>query len=195
MSRDLQGSEPVGESTESPDEQLERAREIVLQQLSLRARTRSELAQVLQRKGIDPEVTDRLLDRFEEVGLVDDADFATGWVASRQQRRNLSRRALTQELRRKGVDTDTIAEAVEEVSTEDEYAAALDLAQRKLRSMSNLELPVIRRRLAGALARKGFGADTTRSAVAEALARRDSESDGSLVGSAGDEPVWEDDLP
>ncbi|WP_035758323.1 regulatory protein RecX [Granulicoccus phenolivorans] len=197
-SRSDRGESAQADSGPTDFEELERAREVVLQQLSLRARTRSELAAVLQRKGITPEVAAQLLDRFEEVGLVDDADFAAGWVTSRQQRRNLSRRALTQELRRKGVETEVIDSAVAAVSTDDEYAAALDLARRKLRSMHALAEPVIQRRLAGALARRGFSAETTRRAVAEAMAEAGPVA-GSEPTEAGpsdaEEADWADDLP
>ena len=40
-------------------------------------------------------------------GLVDDEAFARSWVESRQRSRGLARRALAQELRRKGVDDET----------------------------------------------------------------------------------------
>ena len=45
-----------------------------------------------------------MLDRFTEVGLIDDAAFARAWVSSRQAGRGLARRALSAELRAKGVD-------------------------------------------------------------------------------------------
>ena len=91
------------------------------------------------------------------MGLVDDQAFAESWVESRQQRRFLSKRALRQELQRKGVDRDDTEAALEGVDRDDEYAAAKALAVKKLRSMSTLEPHVQRRRLAGALARRGFG--------------------------------------
>ena len=47
------------------------------------ARSRSELSTKLARKGVPAEVAARLLDRFEEVGLVDDQAFARSWVESR----------------------------------------------------------------------------------------------------------------
>ena len=62
----------------------------------------------------------RLLDRFEEVGLVDDEAFARSWVDSRQRTRGLARRALAQELRRKGVADETAREVLAEVDPGDE---------------------------------------------------------------------------
>src|SRR3954464_5459336 len=77
------------------------ARKILLDQLTGRARSRSDLAAKLAQRDVPADVATRLLDRFEEVGLVDDAAFAREWVAQRQEGRGLARRALAQELRRK----------------------------------------------------------------------------------------------
>lgn len=136
---------------------VEAARSLVLDKLSRRAHTRQELSDALAKKGIPAEAATEVLDRMTEVGLVDDQAFAESWVESRQQRRFLSKRALRQELQRKGVDRDDTEAALEGVDRDDEYAAAKALAVKKLRSMSALEPHVQRRRLAGALARRGFG--------------------------------------
>ena len=83
------------------------ARKILLDQLTGRARSRHELADKLRGKDVPDEIATRLLDRFEEVGLVDDAAFAQAWVSGRQQGKGLAPRALAQELRRKGIDDET----------------------------------------------------------------------------------------
>lgn len=77
-------------------------------------------------------------------------------MESRQRRRNLSRRALRAELVRKGIEREVIDEAVSAVDPEDEYAAALELARSRARRLEGLEPQVRYRRLAGALARRGF---------------------------------------
>ncbi len=125
--------------------------------LAAQARTRHELERVLRRQQVPEEVARDVLDRFGEVGLVDDAQFARDWVESRRVRRGLSRRALQRELQGRGVDRDAIDEALAPVGREEELAAARALAQRKLRSMAGLDPQVRHRRLAGALARRGFG--------------------------------------
>lgn len=154
MNRTDDEVEPLSQGSEADAEAS--AREIVLRQLTVRARSRHELATALAKRKVPDEVAGRVLDRMEEVGLVDDASFAEEWVRSRQQRRHLSSRALQQELRRKGVDPDQVSEALEGVEPDDEHAAALALAEKKMRSMTGLEPQVRRRRLAGALARRGF---------------------------------------
>ncbi len=156
------------------------ARKILLDQLTGQARSRSELAGTLAKKQVPAEVASRLLDRFEEVGLVDDAAFARDWVQSRQAGRGLARRALAVELRRKGVADDVAGEALTEVDAESEDRRARQLVDRKLRTLS-LGSPEQRasaaRRLVGMLARKGYGAATAYRVVREALAERGAELD------------------
>lgn len=137
------------------------ARTIALRKLAAQARTRHELARALAARQVPEEVAEGVLDRMEAVGLVDDAGFARDWVESRQRRRHLSRSALRRELQNKGVERELVEGAVGEVNGDDELAAARQLAERKLRSMSGLSREVQYRRLAGALARRGFGPAVT----------------------------------
>jgi regulatory protein len=156
MSEDDEGA-PPDEQWLGPEADPEGVgRKILLDQLTGRARSRSELATKLARKRVPPEIATKLLDRFEEVGLVDDAAFAREWVESRHTSRGLAKRALSVELRRKGVDDEVIAEAVSEVSADDEDASARELVRRKLRSLSRFDDATKTRRLQGMLARKGY---------------------------------------
>ncbi len=132
------------------------ARNILLDQLTGRARSRSELAAKLAQRDVPDEIALRLLDRFEEVGLVDDAAFARGWVEQRQSGRGLARRALAEELRRKGIDDEVAREALDEIDPDDEVEAARTLVRRRLRTVRDLDQQVAVRRLTGLLARKGY---------------------------------------
>lgn len=144
------------------------ARNIVLRQLTAKARTRAELEATLARRGVPDEAACKVLDRFAELRLIDDAGYAAAWVEG-QQRRMTSRRALRQELSRKGIDGDVLDEALAEVDDEAEYGAALALAHKRARATSGLERSIRYRRMAGALARKGFSGSITHRAVQEAL--------------------------
>jgi regulatory protein len=145
------------------------ARDIVLRKLAVQARTRVELERALQGRDVPEDAAGTVLDRMTEVGLVDDVTFAHDWVASRQQRRHLSRTALRRELQTKGVERDVIDEALAGVENADEHAAALDLAQRRARTMGGLAREVAYRRLGGVLARRGFSASTTAQVLSEVL--------------------------
>lgn len=154
------------------------ARKILLDQLTGRARTRAELRTKLARRHVPDEVADRLLDRFAEVGLVDDEAFAREWVQSRQAGRGLARRALAQELRRKGVEQGVIEEAVAAVDPGDELAAARELVRRKLPALQRHDHPTQVRRLTGMLARKGYSSGVAFQVVREELAGADELLDG-----------------
>ena len=153
----------------TPLELEEYARKILLDQLTGQARSRKQLMDKLAAKCVPEELSVRLLDRFEEVGLVDDEAFARMWIASRQPGKGLAGRALAQELRRKGIDDEVVKEAVAEIDPDDERAAAERLVQRKMRSVASLDRQVATRRLVGMLARKGYGAGLAYSVVREAL--------------------------
>ena len=157
--RDL-GPEPDPESV---------ARKILLDQLTGRARTRSELATKLGSRNVPDEVATRLLDRFEEVGLIDDDAFAREWVQQRQSGRGLARRALAQELRRKGIEDEVSRAVLDDVDPEEEVEAARRLVRAKLRSVQSLDREKAVRRLVGMLARKGHSSSVAFRVVREEL--------------------------
>ncbi|HET6937227.1 MAG TPA: regulatory protein RecX [Nocardioides sp.] len=166
---------PPDTEAEGPDADPESvARTILLDQLTGRARSRQELSDKLAAKLVPPEIAGRLLDRFEEVGLVDDAAFARTWVSQRQSAggggKGLARRALAQELRRKGVDDETTREVLDELDPADEEAAARELVRRKLRTLSRIDDQTATRRLVGMLARKGYSSGLAFSVVRDELA-------------------------
>ena len=163
------------------------ARQILLRRLTEQPRTRAELATALAKWRVPDDVAARVLDRFGEVGLVDDAAFAKAWVESRQGGRGLGRRALAHELRRKGVDADDAREAVAAVSDDEELAAAQALVDRKLPGLRRLDRQRAERRLMGLLARRGFPPSLARAVVRDAL--RDWAADP-----AGD-PTRDRDMP
>lgn len=136
------------------------ARAIVLRQLTSSAKSRLQLARKLAERNVPEDVAEAVLDRFEEVRLIDDADFADQWVRSRSQSRKLAKGALRRELSDKGIDADTAAAALEQLSDADEEAAARLLVERKLRPGTDLseraERDKVTRRLASMLARKGY---------------------------------------
>jgi regulatory protein len=136
------------------------ARASVLRQLTSSAKSRLQLARKLAERNIPEDVAEAVLDRFEEVRLVDDAEFADMWVRGRSQSRKLAKGALRRELADKGIDAEVAAVALEQLSDEDEEAAARELVERKLRGANGLDDRELRdkttRRLASMLARKGY---------------------------------------
>lgn len=154
----------------APADPVDAARQICLNQLEYAPRTRAELATTLRKKGVEDDVAEQVLSRFAEVGMIDDALFAQMWVTSRHRGKGLAGRALSQELRRKGVADETAAEAVASIDREQELETARALVDRRLRSTAGLATDARVRRLAGMLARKGYPAGTAFRVVREALA-------------------------
>ncbi|MDQ0617804.1 regulatory protein [Arthrobacter globiformis] len=176
-----------------PDEDREAdpasvARAIVLRQLTASPKSRLQLERKLAERNVPEDVAAAVLDRFEEVRLVDDAEFADMWVRSRSQSRRLAKGALRRELADKGIDPDTAASALEQLSDEDEEAAARHLVERKLRPGTDLtdraERDKTTRRLASMLARKGYQPSQAFRIVGEVL-------DAAAGGAASDEDTYE----
>lgn len=142
---------------------------MVLRQLTGSPKSRSQLEQALRRKGCPDDVAATVLDRFEEVGLVDDEAYAQMLVRSKQSGRGLARRALQHELRAKGVDDEIARGVLDTIEPDDEREIARGLVEKKLRTMHGLERKVQVRRLSGLLARKGYGAGVSRQVITEAL--------------------------
>ncbi|WP_433254157.1 recombination regulator RecX [Streptosporangium sp. CA-135522] len=152
------------------------ARAICLRLLTMAPRTRAQLAEALRKREVPEEAAEAVLERFSEVGLIDDEAFAAAWVSSRHSGRGLARRALASELRHRGVDEDTVKEAVEQLDPEQEAETARRLVARKLPSTRGLEPATRTRRLAGMLARKGYGPGLAFRVVREALENEEAES-------------------
>ena len=150
-------------------------REACLQLLSVRPRSRTELAQRLQRKGFEPAQIEPVLDRLTDVQLIDDASFANDWVQSRHTHSGKGRRALAGELRLKGVEESVAAAALAQVDDGSEEQRARELVHKRVRTMVVSEAdgkPAVAtiRKLAGMLARRGYSQEMAFRVVREELA-------------------------
>lgn len=153
------------------------AREVVLRKLTASPRSRAYLADVLAERGIADDVIDEVLDRFTDVGLINDAEYAAMLVRSRHESRGLVGRAMALELSRKGIDAETAAEAMTQIDDESMAQRAEELVQRRIRSLRGVPRQVAHRRLAGMLARKGYGPGVIYRVLGEAMAEWGAEAD------------------
>jgi regulatory protein len=167
------------------------ARSIALRLLTGAPRSRAQLAEAMARKDVPSAVADRVLDRFTEVGLVDDAEYARILVRSRHADRGLARRALGVELRRKGIDDELAAEALSTLDAGQEETRARELARRRLAATRALPDDVRVRRVTGMLGRKGYSGGLAHRVVRELLA----EERAARGSSGGDGPAWGADGP
>jgi regulatory protein len=148
--------------------QFEDAQERAYQQamlfLSYRARSENEIRQNLRKHEFPEEIIERTLERLRQSGLANDSAFARAWVENRSAFRPRSRRALTMELRQKGLDDDTVNAAVSAV---DEPALAYESARKRAARLNGLEWGEFRRKLFEYLARRGFSYDVAAPVVAQ----------------------------
>jgi regulatory protein len=141
---------------DEPGDPEEVARIVCLRMLDRRAYTRSELGRALSKRGVPDDAAGRVLDRFTELGLIDDAALADGYALAQHHERGLAGRAVALKLRRRGVPDDAVRAAVEQIDRTSEREAAEALVNRRLRSLSGVDPAVQARRLVGLLARKGY---------------------------------------
>jgi regulatory protein len=154
--------------------------EVCLRLLTAAPRTRAQLEQALRRRGVPPQAAEAVLERLARTRLIDDAAFAKAWVESRHRGRGLASRALTAELRQRGVDEAEVRAAVSELGPEQEEAAARRLIEAKLAATRGRPLATRMRRLTGLLARKGYPPGLAYRVIREAL-----EQEGIDPGRAG----------
>lgn len=146
------------------------ARAICLRLLDQRARTRAELATALRKRGVPDDAARAVLDRFTEVGLVDDTSFAENFALAQHRERGLAGRAVALKLRQRGVAEPDVQAAVGQIDAASERAAAQRLVARKLRTLSGVEPQAQARRLVSLLARRGYAPGLAYQVVREALA-------------------------
>ena len=143
------------------------ANTIALNALVARAKSKGELLAHLKKRGVEDDVAQATIFRLQEKGLIDDAEFAKAWTQSRHSAKKLSKRIIASELRTRGVDQQSIDEAVDEIDDESEYRTAFSLAMRKYSTMSRLEPEVQVRRVQSLLQRKGFSFPTIARVIRE----------------------------
>ncbi|MCW1958025.1 MAG: recombination regulator RecX [Mycobacterium sp.] len=150
----------------------EQAHALCLRLLTVRARTRAELAGQMAKRGYPDDAARAVLARLEAVGLIDDEDFAEQWVHSRRADAGKSKRALAAELRTKGVDDELISSVLEDLDAGAERGRAEQLVERRIRreTLGGGDDAKVMRRLVAMLARRGYSQGMAVSVVTDAVA-------------------------
>lgn len=149
--------------------------------IARRMMSNTQLRRKLRDKGHEDPVIDRVLERLNNVGLMDDEAFGRALISDQMKRKPAGPALLRSKLYEKGVDRSLIEKLVDEACEQTDLVAdAIRLAESKVRTMRRLDDATRRRRLYGALARRGFKSDTIRTAmehVLSAIAEDDDEFD------------------
>lgn len=143
------------------------ARTIALRRLESAPRTRADLAATLAKRGIPDEVATTVLDRFEEVGLIDDLAYARLLLASRSGSRGLGGPALRAEFKRRGVPDPVADEVLGEVDADSLFEDACAIVRSKWKSVARLDDQTRTRRLTATLQRRGYSYGVIARAIRE----------------------------
>lgn len=130
--------------------------------LSYRPRSEAELRKRLQQRSFDSDNVEAAITRLKEQGLVDDMAFAQFWKDNRESFSPRSQRLTKLELRRKGVASDIIDQAVDAIDDDD---SAYRAVRSKARGLPYSDYQSFRRRLGEYLKRRGFGYEVIEHAV------------------------------
>lgn len=149
----------------SPEKLETRARNVLLHQLARSAKSTAQLSKILEQREIPSEIAQRVIERFTEVGLIDDGAYAETIVNSRRNYKGLAKSAIKRELNEKGLNQELIEQAISGISAEDDFESAKQLATRRYRQLAHLDKEVRTRRLAGFLQRKGYASSAVFAAI------------------------------
>ena len=130
--------------------------------LSYRPRSEAELRKRLQQRGFDSDTVAAVITRLKEQGLVDDMAFAQFWKDNRESFSPRSQWLTKLELRRKGVASDIIDQAVDTIDDDD---SAYRAVRSKAPGLACSDYQSFRRRLGEYLKRRGFSYEVIEHAV------------------------------
>ena len=137
---------------------------IALAAIGRRSLSKGQLSEHLRKRGTPEEILDRTILRLEEMGYLNDLDFARDFAE--RSRRKSSKRAIVQGLRERKVDQEIIDWVAEDLGDDEEFQLALKFAERKWRAGTSDE-EGMRRRLHASLMRRGFSSSTISQVVRE----------------------------
>jgi regulatory protein len=140
--------------------------------LAVRARSTRDLRVRLRRASAPESDVEWVLSRLQSLGYLDDSSFARQVAHSRIMNGGTSKRGIVTELYKRGIPREIADEAIEATLADvelDEYAAAVAAAQKRVRSMGQVDPVVRRRRLYAFLARRGYEPDVARRVVRDVL--------------------------
>jgi len=127
--------------------------------LLLRHRPRSiaEARQRMAEQGYEHDAIEKTISQAIATNQLDDAAFAKLWTRDRMWHHPLSRAAISQELRQKGIDPELISSTLQaEYPAVQEIELATELAEARIGRLRGLKPETRSNRLVSFLARRGF---------------------------------------
>ena len=133
--------------------------------LSYKARTRHEIEQRLVDKGYSEDEIETVLDKLKEYSYVDATQYAIQTINSAKNGVIKGKRAIEHNLRSKGIDEETLTNAICEITEEMELAKAISLCTTIIVKNKGLEHLKIKQKLWRKLTERGFDYEIISEAV------------------------------
>ena len=138
---------------------IEVAYQQALKFMSYRPRSEQEVRQNLIKHDVIGDNLNRVIERLQYNGYIDDKRFAQIWVENRNEHRPRSKRMLAYELRQHGIEQNTIEQITDGL---DEYDLAQQAARKQVQKYKKLEWIDFQKKLFGFLSRRGFNYQTSK---------------------------------
>lgn len=136
-----------------------KAKAYALKLLNYRSRSCREMRERLERKGFAGQEIEAVMDALARVGLLDDRACAGELALYAWEKKHLGRKGVSAFLSRRGFDRKLITQVLSTHTESLEEYHAREFVKKKIRSMKDYPADVLRRRLWGMLARRGFQSD------------------------------------
>lgn len=161
-------TEAIERELRSQDRQLslrQKAYRFVTYSVRTERQVRDKLVKL---EAVDQEIDDAV-EWLRSFKLIDDVAYAERFVAASRERKPMSRSALRNALRAKGIPDALIEDALVEYDDDANIAAALRVAQRKLRMLGAAPDAVRREKLIRFLQYRGYTWNVVRHVITEVL--------------------------
>ncbi len=128
--------------------------DLILRFISFRPRSEKEIKDWFKKKEVGEETQKMIWEKLKHLGHINDEEFARWWIEQRTTFRPQGQRAITTELRQKGISPSIINKL--QVPSSNEKELAQRAIEKKLKIYRNLPPMELRKKLTSFLARRGF---------------------------------------
>ncbi|MGP4079798.1 recombination regulator RecX [Pseudalkalibacillus sp. R45] len=145
--------------------------------LSFRMRSIQEVDQFLLKKEFEPSTRKAVIERLQEMGHLNDLDFAKMFIRSKITTTKKGPKALKQELQQKGVSQKIIEEALTVYPQDEQIEEATNFVQKKAKQYKKLSENALKQKLAQVLQQKGYPWSVIEQAIEKASLEKDEDEE------------------
>lgn len=139
-------------------------------------KTRKQLTDKMKQKNCPEDIIEETLKWLEDNLLLDDEELAVNYVSIKQSM-GKGKNKIAQDLRMKGIDSETIEQVLENTDEEEERERALEFVRKRLPGTRRLDPKKRTSRLVGQLTRNGYNMGMAFSVINEVIAEEGLENE------------------